>query len=143
MHPLGISKATQVVWKSTRIILNYVSPSIEVGNPLLYFSSLISVTSVLCLCVLSVYHAGGQTRWRNAGLLLARRLRRWANISPVLGYRVVFNATLNVGQRHRRRANINPAFVQSIMLVLQPAWSRTTEHGWMDTSQHRRCWPNI
>ena len=32
-------------------------------------------------------------------------------ISPVLGYRVVFDATLNVGQPHRRRANINPAFV--------------------------------
>ena len=31
-----------------------------------------------------------------------------ANISAVLGYRVVFDATLSVGQRHRRRANINP-----------------------------------
>ena len=49
--------------------------------------------------------------WPNAGLLLAHRLRRWANISPVLGYCVVFDATLNVGQRHRRQANINPAFV--------------------------------
>ena len=44
-------------------------------------------------------------------VLLAQRLWRWANISPVLGHRVVFDATLNVGQRHRRRANINPAFV--------------------------------
>ena len=40
------------------------------------------------------------------------------DISPVLGYRVVFGATLNVGQRHRRRANINLALVQSILLVL-------------------------
>ena len=39
---------------------------------------------------------------------VGHRLRRWANISPVLGYRVVFDATLNVGQRHRRRASINP-----------------------------------
>ena len=70
-------------------------------------------------------------------------LRRWANISPVFGYRVVFDATLHVGQRHRRRANINPAFVQSIMRVLQPAWSRLTDYGWMDTSQQRRRWPNI
>ena len=62
----------------------------------------------LCLCVLSVYHAGGQTR-----LLLAHCLQRSANISPVLGCRVVFDATLNVGQRHRWRANINPALVQS------------------------------
>ena len=73
------------------------------------------------------------------GLLLAHRLWRWANISPVLGYRVVFDATLNVRQRH---ANINPAFAQSIEQVLQPAWSRPTDYGWMDTSQLRRCWPN-
>ena len=29
----------------------------------------------------------------------------------------VFDATLNVGQRHRRRANINPALVQSSMTL--------------------------
>ena len=56
-------------------------------------------------------------RWRNAGLMLAYRLRRWANISPALGYCVVFVTTLSVGQRHRRRASINPALVQSILLV--------------------------
>ena len=39
--------------------------------------------------------------------MLAHRRRRWANISPVLGYRVMFGATLNVGQRHRRRDKIN------------------------------------
>ena len=47
--------------------------------------------------------------------MLAHRLPRWSNISPVLGYRVVFGATLNVGQRHRRRANINPALDQRIV----------------------------
>ena len=52
--------------------------------------------------------------------MLAHRLRRWANISPVLGHCVVFGATLNVGQRHRRRANINPALVQSTV-PLPPA----------------------
>ena len=55
--------------------------------------------------------------WPNTGLMLAHSIRRWASISPVLGYRVVFGATLNVGQRHRRRANINPALFQSIVLV--------------------------
>ena len=30
------------------------------------------------------------TRWPNAGLMLAHRLRRWANISPALGQSVVF-----------------------------------------------------
>ena len=37
----------------------------------------------------------------------------WPNISPVLGYCFVFGVTLNVGQHHRRRANINPALVQT------------------------------
>ena len=41
--------------------------------------------------------------------MLAHRPRRWANISPVLGYCVVFGAKLNVDQRHRRQANYNPA----------------------------------
>ena len=36
-------------------------------------------------------------------------------LNPVLGYGAVFGATLNVDQRHRRRANINLALVQSIM----------------------------
>ena len=36
-----------------------------------------------------------------------------AIVSPVLGYRVVFDPTLNVGQRHRWRANINSALVSS------------------------------
>ena len=50
--------------------------------------------------------------------MLAHRLRRWPNISPVLDYRVVFGARLNVGQSRRRRANINPALVQSIVPVV-------------------------
>ena len=67
-------------------------------------------------------------RWPNAGLLLAHRLRRWPNISPVLGSRVVFGATLNVGQRHRRRANINPFFgskhrARSASMQVPAAWS--------------------
>ena len=53
--------------------------------------------------------------------MVAHHLRRWANISPVLGYRVVFGARMNVGQRHRRPANINPALVQSIVSVSQNA----------------------
>ena len=54
--------------------------------------------------------------------MLAHRLRRWPNISPVLSNRVVFGVTLKVGQRHKRQANINPALVQSIVPV-SPAWS--------------------
>ena len=67
--------------------------------------------SILCLCVLSVYHAGGQTRDVDPMPGYCWPTVYDANISPVLGYRVVFDATLNVGQHHRRRAIINPAFV--------------------------------
>ena len=99
---------------------------------------------VCAFCSLRLSCRRSNTRcWPNVVLLLAHRLRRWANISPVLGYCVVFDATLHVGQRHRRRTNINPAFVKSIVQVLQPAWSRPTDYGWMNTSQHRRCCPNI
>ena len=52
----------------------------------------------------------------------------WTNVGPpstmlsqhaavVGGYRVMFGATLNVGQRHRWRANSNPALFESIVLV--------------------------
>ena len=96
--------------------------------------------------VLSVYHTGGQTR--DVDPMLGYCWPTVYGAEPTLaqycmGYRVVFDATLNVGQRHRRRANINPAFVQSIVRVLQPAWNRPTDYGWMDTSKHRRRWPNI
>ena len=111
------------------------------------FSPLIFMSHQFCVCVFCSLRLScrrsNTRRWPNVGLLLAHRLRRWANISPVLGYPVVFDATLNVGQRHRRRAYINPAFVQSIVRVLQPAWRRPTDYSWMDTSQHRRRWPNI
>ena len=97
-----------------------MSPLYRGGDILVYFSLLICL-SVWSLCVLSIYSVScrrSNTRhWPNVGLLLAHRLRRWANISPLLGYRVVFDATLNVGQRHRRRASINPPLVQSIVKV--------------------------
>ena len=50
--------------------------------------------------------------------MLAHCLRHGANISPVSGHCVVFGPTLNVGQRHRRRAIINLALVQSIVHAL-------------------------
>ena len=62
--------------------------------------------SVRWPCVHLSCRRSNTRRWPNVGLLLAHRLWRWANISPVLGYCVVFDATLNVGQRHRRPANI-------------------------------------
>ena len=92
----------------------YVSPFKEVGT--CWFTFVCSVCPLsLCLRVLSC-RRWNTRRGPNAGLMLAHRLRRWANISTVLGYCVAFGVTQNVGQRHRRRANINPALFQSIVL---------------------------
>ena len=88
---------------------------------MLIYLSLLSVSVQSVRLSSDFYRAGPRQantrRWPNAGLMLALRLRCWGNISPVLGYRVVFGLMLNVGQRHRRRANINPVLVQSIVLV--------------------------
>ena len=40
----------------------YVSPTIEGRYIALRLTTHLLVTSVSCLCVLSIYHAGGQTR---------------------------------------------------------------------------------
>ena len=123
---------------------NYVSPLKRWGHVglLLYPQFVCSVcVCAFCPSVCPIHFRRSNTRrWPNAGLVLAHRLRCWPNISPVLGYRVVFSTTLNVGQRHRRWANFNQALVQSIVLVPQ-AWS--TDFGWMNTAQHRPCLPNI
>ena len=68
------------------------------------------------------YRWSNTRRWPNAGLMLAHRLRRWANIRTVFGHFVMFGATLDVGQHRRRRANSNSALVQSILPV-PPTWS--------------------
>ena len=105
----------------------------------------VSVRSLRLSCRLS-----NTRRWPNVGLLLAHRLLRWANISSVLGYRVVFDATLNVGQRNRRRDNINPALVQIIVSV--PLMCRYLLYvcGLWSSRQARsvrpglvQCWPTV
>ena len=96
----------------------YVSP---LYTETCWITSVLSAQSV-CLCFPFIFVQcfplckQWNTRfWPNAGLMLADRLRRWVNISPVLGYDIVFGATLNVGQCHRRRANINTPLVRSIV----------------------------
>ena len=64
--------------------------------------SLVSVRSVL-----SVYHAGNQTRDVDP---MSGYCWPTVYISPVLGYRVVFDATLHVGQRHRPQGQHSPCF---------------------------------
>ena len=87
--------------RGARVKASYVSPSVHRGVDML------------------VQAAPANTRrWPNAGFMLAHRLRRWANISPVLGYRVMLGAMLNEGQCHRRWGNIYPVSFQSIVLVL-------------------------
>ena len=120
LHPLACRRQIAVLLYIFLLCL----PSEEVGT--CWFTCVRSV----CVCIsqsfhfwpgLSIVQAVKHETLPNAGLLLAHRLRGWLNISPVLGYCVVFGATLNVGQRHRWRANINQALVQSIVLVLTRA----------------------
>ena len=49
-----------------------------------------------------------------------------SNISPVLGYRVVFGATLNVGQRHRWRAKITQLWIKALCWF----YYATSDHYW-------------
>ena len=92
--------------------------------------------------------AGGQTRHVDPMSTLTHRLRRWANISPVLGYHVVFDVTLNVG--HRWQANINPALVQSIVTVPPICRYLLYVCSLWSSQQARRvrpvlvqCWPTV
>ena len=100
-------------WFNASCLLG-LSLSVCAGSLLCYES----VSDDPFLSRFSMVQASNMRRWSNGGLMLAHRLGRWANISLVLGYHVVFGAALNVGRRHRRRANINPALVQSIVPIL-------------------------
>ena len=100
--------------------------------------SFVSVRSLRLSC-----RRSNTRRWPNVGLLLAYRLRRWANISPVLGYRVVFDATLNVGQRHRWRANIDPALALSSSYCTARARARPISIGLKVWRTSKRRQPDI
>ena len=111
------------LWEQTQIIMSPLCTQ-RWGHIALHLS-----TQSLSVCAVSLPFISVQRflwcrrsntrRWPDVGLMLAHRLWRWPNISPVLVYRVMFGgATQNVGQRHRWWANINPALVQSIVPVL-------------------------
>ena len=116
------------VWSYYQCLL--CLPSVRRGGDMLAYLCPLSVSVAFCESVCPVHfcpslpivqvvkHETLTQWWANAG----HGLWRWANISPVLGYPVMFGAKLNVGQRHRRLANINPALVQSIVPV-PSAWS--------------------
>ena len=79
-----------------------MSPLYREGETCSFTSHCISLSDVRAF----IYPAGVQTRDVDpmSGFC-------WPTVydaEPTLGYCVVFDATLNVGQRHRRRANINP-----------------------------------
>ena len=102
MTRLAIHRRHSVVIMSPLYILLCFSPLI------CCHISCVSVRSLRLSC-----RRSNTRRCPNVGLLLAHRLRRSADISRVLGDSVMFDAMLNVGQRHRRRANINPALASS------------------------------
>ena len=136
---------------------NYVSPLYTERSHIgLLLTPHFYVTSVLCPCVLyspSIMQAVKHET-------LTQCLRRWANISPVLGYRVVFDATLNVGQRHRRRPTLTQLLFKAscwyysrpeVGLLTTVEWilastgdaSPTFTRHWVDVGLHcltRSCW---
>ena len=114
-----------------RWVIYYAPPPLysRGGDMLVYFcplSTFCPSVSFLSVCPALSCRRANTRYWPNAGLILAHCPRRWANISPVLGYRVVFGATLNVRHHHRQWANINPALVQGIMPV--PTACRYCQH---------------
>ena len=99
--------------------------SLEGRHIALLLTAQFYVTSVLCLCVL--FSPSNMQAFKHETLTRCRAIvgppsTTLSQHQPSIGLPyIVFDATLNVGQHHRQRANINPAFVQSIVRVLQPA----------------------
>ena len=97
-----------------------MSPLYRGGDILLYLSSL-SSSDQFCVCAfsLSIVQLGGQTRGVDP-----MQGYCWPTVygaEPTLAQYSVFDATLNVGQCHRRRANINPTLVSSSSYCMAPA----------------------
>ena len=55
------------------------------------------------------YIPANTTRWPNAGTIVSHRLRRWANISPAVGQRVVFTCCYDLLSRFAQ--NVLPLIV--------------------------------
>ena len=123
----------------------YVSPR---GEILLYFSQLIFYVTSVCvcvfsLCVLSVYHEGGQTR----------------DVDPMSGYCWPTDADPTIAQYWVTMSCLTPRWIrasvtdcgstltQLLFKALCGYYSQhevgLTDYGWMDTSQNRRRWLNI
>ena len=77
-------------------------------------------------------------RWPNSGIMLTHRLQSWANISPVLRYSVVFGVTLNVGQRHRRRANITELWFKASCQYRQHSGTACMKY-WLGPNGYWAC----
>ena len=126
---------------------NYVSPLYTKGetyrftshHSFLCHSSFVSVRSVL-----SVYHAGGQTR--DVDLISGYCWPTVYDAEPTLAQYWVTVSCLTPRWMWASVTDGGPTLTQLLFkasCVLQPAWSRPTDYGWMDTGQHRRRWPNI
>ena len=83
-------------------------------------------------------------RWPNAGLMLAQRRRRWANISPALGQRVVFagiglrysKIITTLGQRHFLFSAISPM----ITLVIYHSFLHSVSIRWVS---YKYSWVDV
>ena len=80
-------------------------------------------------------------RWPNAGLMFSHHLRHWANISQHLD-RVVFAATLNVGQCHRCWPTLTQLWFKASWQYRQHASTASMKY-WLRLIGYRRRWLNI
>ena len=97
----------------------------------------ISFVSVSFVSVRSLYHAGGQTR----------------DVDPMPGYcwPTIYDTEPAFAQYWITVSCLTPRWMwasvtdggPTLTKLFFKAWGRPTDYGWMDTSQHRRCWPNI
>ena len=126
-----------------------MSPLYRGGDILLHLSPLVCLSNMLfCVCAFSpsILQAVKKRRWPNAGLLLAHRLLRSDNISPALGHHVMFDATLNVGQRHRRGPTLTQLWFKASWpyrqhagtFCMYVAYDRPGRHG-----AFTRCWYSV
>ena len=102
------------------------------GRDILVNFSLLICMSVSVVSVRSLHlscRRSNTRRWPNVGLLLAHRLWRWANTSPVLGYRVAEcgPASQTAGQ-HKPRPNVAALLYMSLKVYsLKESQSRQSQ----------------
>ena len=92
----AVRRSSHCATSSSLILAWEVDPSIALytSQSQVAFSHVHVLTLTQCRFIAGLLcdagHPANTRRWRNAGLMLAHRLRRWPNINLALGQRLVF-----------------------------------------------------